>query len=97
MKIKYTIFSEAGVRRANQDVCRIVEMPKHDKTLMVVCDGMGGHAMGDVAAETVCNAACDYWETHPDCGDSAQKVIKACSQASDALYKRSRVVRPIEM
>ena len=97
MKIKYTIFSEVGVRRANQDVCRIVEMPEHDRTLMVVCDGMGGHAMGDVAAEIVCNAVCDFWETHPDCGDSAQKVIKACSQASDALYKRSRVVRPIEM
>ena len=97
MKIKYTTFSEAGVRRANQDVCRVVEIPEHDRTLMVVCDGMGGHTMGDVAAETVCNAVCDYWKTHPDCGDSVQKVIEACAQASDALYKRSRVVRPIEM
>ena len=97
MKIKYTTFSEAGVRRANQDVCRVVEIPEHDRTLMVVCDGMGGHTMGDVAAETVCNAVCDYWKTHPDCGDSVQKVIEACTQASDALYKRSRVVRPIEM
>ena len=97
MKIKYTTFSETGVRRANQDVCRVVEIPEHDRTLMVVCDGMGGHAMGDVAAETVCNAVCDYWKTHPDCGDSVQKVIEACTQASDALYKRSRVVRPIEM
>ena len=43
------------------------------------------------------NAVCDYWKTHPDCGDSVQKVIEACTQASDALYKRSRVVRPIEM
>ena len=42
MKIKYTTFSEAGVRRANQDVCRVVEIPEHDRTLMVVCDGMGG-------------------------------------------------------
>lgn len=97
MKIKYTTFSEAGVRRANQDVCRVVEISECDMILMVVCDGMGGHALGDVAAETVCNAVCDYWETHTDCNDSALKAIEACRQASDALYKRSRVVRPIEM
>ena len=97
MKIKYTTFSEAGVRRANQDVCRVVEISECDMILMVVCDGMGGHALGDVAAETVCNAVCDYWETHTDCNDSALKTIEACRQASDALYKRSRVVRPIEM
>lgn len=97
MKIEYTTFSEIGKRRANQDVCRVVEMPEQNRTLIIVCDGMGGHAMGDVAAETVCNAVCDYWKTHPDCGDSVQKVIEACTQASDALYKRSRVVRPIEM
>ena len=97
MKIKYTTFSEAGVRRANEDVCRVVEISDCDMILMVVCDGMGGHSMGDVAAETVCNAVCDYWETHTDCNDSALKAIEACRQASDALYKRSRVVRPIEM
>ena len=97
MKIKYTTFSEAGVRRANEDVCRVVEISDCDMILMVVCDGMGGHALGDVAAETVCNAVCDYWETHTDCNDSAMKAIEACRQASDALYKRSRVVRPIEM
>ena len=97
MKIKYTTFSEAGVRRANQDVCRVVEISDCGMILMVVCDGMGGHALGDVAAETVCNAVCDYWETHTDCNDFALKAIEACRQASDALYKRSRVVRPIEM
>lgn len=26
MKIGYTTFSEAGVRRTNQNVCRVVEM-----------------------------------------------------------------------
>ena len=97
MKIKYTTFSEAGVRRANQDVCRVVEIPEYDRTLMVVCDGMGGHAMGDVAAETVCNAICEYWNNNTHTKDSETKVIEACKAASDALYKRSRVVRPIEM
>lgn len=97
MRIKYTTFSEAGKRRANQDVCRVVELPEHNRTLMVVCDGMGGHAMGDVAAETVSNAICEFWENNCHAQDSETKVKEACKMASDALYKRSRVVRPIEM
>ena len=45
MNVSYTTFSEAGIRRVNQDVCRVVEMPECDRMLMVVCDGLGGHAM----------------------------------------------------
>ena len=97
MKIEYTTFSETGKRRANQDVCRVVEMPEQNRTLMLVCDGMGGHSMGDVAAETVCNAICEFWGNNPDVPDSETKVTDACKAASDALYARSRVVRPIEM
>ena len=97
MKIEYTTFSEIGKRRANQDVCRVIEMPEHNRALMIVCDGMGGHSMGDVAAETVCNAVCEFWNNNTSTQDSETKVIEACKVASDALYKRSRVVRPIEM
>lgn len=97
MKIKYTTFSEAGVRRSNQDVCRVVVMPEQNRNMMIVCDGMGGHSMGDVAAETVCNAICEFWGNCHDVPDSETKVIEACKAASDALYARSRVVRPIEM
>ena len=97
MKIEYTTFSEIGKRRANQDVCRVVEMPKYNRTLMIVCDGMGGHSMGDVAAETVCNAICEFWGNNPDVPDSETKVADACKAALEALYARSRVVRPIEM
>lgn len=95
--INYTTFSEIGVRRANQDVCRVIEKPEYNRVLMVVCDGMGGHSMGDVAAETVCNAICEFWENNLDVQDSETKVLKACKVASDALSARSRVVRPIEM
>ncbi len=97
MKIEYTTFSETGKRRVNQDVCRIVDMPEHNRALMIVCDGMGGHSMGDVAADTVCNAICEFWGNNSDVPDSETKVTEACNVASDALYNRSRVVRPIEM
>ena len=97
MKVEYTEFSETGKRRANQDVYRIVNMPEFNRTLMIVCDGMGGHSMGDMAAETVCNAICEFWNNNTDIQDSEAKVRDACKVASDALYKRSRVVRSIEM
>ena len=97
MKTNYITFSEAGKRRANQDVYRVIEFPEYDRVLMVVCDGMGGHAMGDVAAETVCNSICEFWKQNIQVSDSESKIIEACKVASDALYARSRVVRPIEM
>lgn len=97
MKIKYTTFTEVGKRRANQDVCRVIEMPEQDRAFMVVCDGMGGHAMGDAAAETVCNSICGFWTECPEIPDSETKVRECCRVASNALYERSRVVRPIEM
>jgi protein phosphatase len=96
-KFMYTIFSETGKRIANQDICRVVEMPEENRCLLVVCDGMGGHAMGDAAAETVCNAVCNFWEDNPGRSDCEEKVLTAFAHASEALYYRSRMVRPIEM
>lgn len=96
-KYMYTVFSETGKRIANQDICRIVEMPEENRCLLVVCDGMGGHAMGDAAAETVCNAVCNFWEDNPGKSDCEEKVLTAFAHASEALYYRSRMVRPIEM
>ena len=84
------------VRTQNQDAYHIVQLDKNT-TLCVVCDGMGGHSMGDVAAEIVSNAICEYWNNNTDAKDSETKVREACQFASEALYVRSRVVRPIEM
>ena len=96
-KYMYTVFSETGKRIANQDICRVVEMPEENRCLLVVCDGMGGHAMGDAAAETVCNAVCNFWEDNPGMSDCEEKVLTSFAHASEALYYRSRMVRPIEM
>lgn len=62
MKIHYATISETGKRRNNEDAFRIVNSEDGNRWLAVVCDGMGGHAMGEVASETVSDAIVDYWK-----------------------------------
>ena len=53
MKIHYATISETGRRRNNEDAFRIVNSEDGNRWLAVVCDGMGGHAVGEVASENV--------------------------------------------
>lgn len=97
MEIRYTTFTEKGIRAVNQDVLKVVKCPERRKTLFVVCDGMGGHAMGDVAAQTVCEAIASYWENNPQEDDSEVKVKAACRAASSAMDKRADELNRVEM
>ena len=87
MKIHYATTSETGRRRNNEDAFRIVNNEDDNRWLAVVCDGMGGHAMGEVASETVSNAIVDYWKKHRDEPDIETKVNNACAHAMRALDK----------
>ena len=49
MRVDYAEISLRGGREDNQDRVGAVVSPH--ATLMVLLDGMGGHAQGDVAAE----------------------------------------------
>ncbi len=97
MEMKYTTFTEKGIRSYNQDVVEVVAGAGQQKALFVVCDGMGGHAMGDVAAKTVCNAISSYWINNPTEPDSESKVVAACREASLAIDRRADELGRIEM
>lgn len=96
-KIKYAAFSECGIRRDNEDYCKVVEDSKNNRYLFVVCDGMGGHAMGEVASQVVGSAICEYWE-QASFEEGVEPVLQtAFNLASDALDAKANVLHKVEM
>lgn len=96
-KIRFASFSEAGVRRDNEDYCKVVTDPENNRYLFVVCDGMGGHAMGEVASQVVCEAICNYWQ-QASFDNGIENVLKeAFKEASKALDAKADVLKHVEM
>lgn len=96
-KIRYTTFSECGVRRENEDYSKVVANPDEGRYLFVVCDGMGGHAMGEVASYVVCTTICNCWQ-QASFDDGVENVLKsAFKEASDALDAKADVLNHVGM
>ena len=96
-QIRYTTFSECGVRRDNEDYCQVVVDPDKVRYLFVVCDGMGGHAMGEVASLVICTTICDYWNSAPVDSDTETVLKEAFHRASEALDVKADVLNHVEM
>ncbi len=88
--MKHIQFSEKGPRANNEDCCSAVEIPGK-RTLFVVCDGMGGHAHGEVASRVVCDAFAAYWQSHVNEADTAEKVGEAANVASRQIDEQSGI------
>ena len=84
MKIRYIAFSEKGPRMNNEDCYNVVHFGD-EKNMFIVCDGMGGHACGEVASKTVCDSFSAFWEDKNQESDSVEKVYKAAMKAQSAL------------
>ena len=95
-QIRYTSFSERGVRRDNEDYCQVVANPEDGRYLFVVCDGMGGHAMGEVASQVICTTISDYWE-HASFVNGVEFVLgNAFRMASETLDAKADVLHKVE-
>lgn len=89
MKFSYATISKTGRRSNNEDAFNVIDMPEKGRWMGIVCDGMGGHAKGEVASETVVTAISEYWEKFSDMYDREEKVVKACQKASAIFDRRS--------
>ena len=96
-QIRYTTFSECGARRDNEDYCQVVANPCEGRYLFVVCDGMGGHSMGEVASHVIATTICEYWE-QASFADGVEQVLQtALRLASEALDAKADVLHKVEM
>ncbi len=59
-----------------------------DAVLAVVCDGMGGHDYGALAAHTACNAFTDFFEKGKTFPDVPSRLKAALFHANDAVGKK---------
>ena len=95
--VRYASFCECGIRNNNEDYCQVVANPEIGRYLFVVCDGMGGHAMGEVASQVVCSSICEYWKK-ASFDKGVESVLQtAFKLASDALNAKAEVLRKVEM
>lgn len=97
MKIRYATISKEGRRSNNEDFFVVMDQQERGRFWGIVCDGMGGHACGEVASETVAHAVSAYWEQHAEERDSEAKVVEACQEATRAIEQKARVVGQAEM
>ena len=92
MLIEFAAKTDKGlVRTTNQD-CFYAS--GGTKPLFVVCDGMGGHASGDIASRSAVNSAVKYIEMHTPYdfdGAKAEALLKgACKYANSIVLTRSK-------
>ena len=86
MKIEYSTFNETGRRRDNQDHIQIFFDPEKSRAGFILCDGMGGHAHGGLAARIVATSiARDIKQNPPADRTGIHAMISRASWTIDTI------------
>ena len=81
-------FSAAGGRVKNEDCVRTAR--RGASRCFVLCDGLGGHAGGDLASQCVCDAMETAFLTGDERVPMARRMERAVLQSQAALLERQR-------
>lgn len=96
MKIKYATICECGKRANNEDAFKVMDFADEGRWMGIVCDGLGGHPMGEVASESVVESVSQYYEQHRE-GEAVDLIDKACRFASEKLNERADSLHHVDM
>lgn len=97
--------TDVGMKRqVNQDNFKTIPIWGGEATLLVVCDGMGGHKAGDIASKTAAQAFCNtiFRQSAPTGSDDAIKaeikmmMVSASDAANVAVYKLAQTSEDYE-
>lgn len=91
MRVRIAWATDPGLEREeNEDSVSVWRSKAGLDTLIVVCDGMGGHAAGQhassIAVKTVTKVLAEDGEEGPD----IDRLKKACREANTAVFNASR-------
>lgn len=91
-KVTYAVFSEPGGRAVNEDSVGVFQ--EEDRSCFVLCDGLGGHGMGDVASALAVEVFGDQFRKTDDMTNflgqtfsTAQEVLMSEQKARNARQK----------
>ena len=81
-------------RQVNQDCYRALRVWNDEATLLVVCDGMGGHKAGEIASSTAVDIFCERIASSPCEETDPEKILDfirytlvcAASEANAAIF-----------
>lgn len=92
-QVQYASATDIGLRRRNNEDAYIVRLCSEESEyrrrghLMVVADGMGGHAVGELASRLAVETVPHTFYKHKD-GDSRTALVAAIAAANSAIHAR---------
>lgn len=85
--ISYSCFTNQGDRQINEDSLNVVDLG--DKKCFILCDGLGGHGMGDIASSTAASVFSDLFEKE---SDSEHFIEDAFAASQDIILMEQEVI-----
>ncbi len=91
MRLRTASATDPGLEREENEDSVVVWRNKAGlDSLLVVCDGMGGHAAGQTASSMACKTFSAVLAEDGDEGVDVNRLKRACKQANTAVYDASK-------
>ena len=85
MKFEYEHFTDKGSRPVNEDFADMVS--KKDSSCFILCDGLGGHGMGDEASRFIVRFVKEYFLK---CSSTEEFLSNVIEKAHNAIHEKQR-------